>query len=462
MGIRAGFSLSLAVGSLLVAVAAFSFGFNQFMVTEAVSENKTVDSIFTEGMQLVQLTNEVLLYGQPRAVAQWRSQYDKMARLSARGNLPSDPAAAEFLGRVAANVADMRPLFDSLVDDGGKGGSAERARAEVGGILSSQLFRKSTLLQTSLRELKDASEDELTRIHAASKRRLMLTFALFASLIGLFGFAISVKFRNFVLRPIQNLGTAIRHVNEGRLEERAPVVADDEIGIVCHAFNGLLDQQAKHRQELQFLAYHDVLTGLPNQLLVADRINRAMAYANRTGSKIALLFLDLDNFKAINDSLGHPVGDGLLQQVAMRLTGCIRDTDTVGRKGGDEFIVVLSSVRDAEDIAALAHKILETLAAPIEVANHDLSTSASIGIAIYPDDSDNFDTLLKMADTALYQAKAAGRNAYRFFTEQMNEASSEYCACATACAAPWTTASSRFITSRRCDWRRAKSSAPRP
>jgi diguanylate cyclase (GGDEF)-like protein len=161
-------------------------------------------------------------------------------------------------------------------------------------------------------------------------------------------------------------------------------------------------------------------------LLVKDRLQHAIAYAGRSGAKVALFFLDLDNFKTINDSLGHPVGDALLKAVAERLRSCVRDTDTISRQGGDEFLISLPEVVDIDDVAAFAEKLLERISGVFDIDGHELATSVSIGIALYPDDSEDFDTLLKKADTALFEAKAAGRNTYRFFAEQMNIEASEY------------------------------------
>ncbi len=171
---------------------------------------------------------------------------------------------------------------------------------------------------------------------------------------------------------------------------------------------------------IEFLAYHDALTELPNRLLTKDRVELAISAAERVGTKTALLFLDLDNFKTINDSLGHIVGDALLKGVAARLRECLRDSDTLSRQGGDEFLVVLPDVGGNEAIIEVSEKILERMGETFGIDNYELSTSLSIGIAVYPDDGDDFDTLLKKADTAMYQAKGAGRNTYRFHTEQMN------------------------------------------
>jgi len=173
-------------------------------------------------------------------------------------------------------------------------------------------------------------------------------------------------------------------------------------------------------RQIEFLAYRDVLTGLPNRLLLHDRFTQAVAYADRASLRVALLFIDLDNFKTINDSLGHAVGDALLKEIALRLGACVRETDTISRQGGDEFLIVLPDLSGTEAISPVLAKIREQLHVPFELDGHELTTSASIGIAIYPSDGRDFETLLKKADTAMYQAKDAGRNSYRFFDEQMN------------------------------------------
>ena len=173
-------------------------------------------------------------------------------------------------------------------------------------------------------------------------------------------------------------------------------------------------------RQVEFLAYRDVLTGLPNRLLLQDRFGQATAHADRAQSKVALLFLDLDNFKTINDSLGHAVGDALLKEVALRLGECVRETDTISRQGGDEFLIVLSDLIGTDAITPVLLKIREQLQAPCVFDGHELSTSASIGVVQYPEDGRDFETLLKKADTAMYRAKDAGRNHYRFFDEQMN------------------------------------------
>jgi diguanylate cyclase (GGDEF)-like protein/PAS domain S-box-containing protein len=167
-------------------------------------------------------------------------------------------------------------------------------------------------------------------------------------------------------------------------------------------------------------AQHDFLTGLPNRMLLNDRIDQAIVLARRSKSQVAVLFLDLDGFKHINDSLGHPVGDKLLRSIAIRLVDCVRSTDTVSRQGGDEFVVLLSEVNRADAAAVMATKMLEVIAKAHSIDKHDLHVTASIGVSTFPDDGMNAETLIKNADTAMYQTKENGRQGFRFFTPAMN------------------------------------------
>jgi diguanylate cyclase (GGDEF)-like protein/PAS domain S-box-containing protein len=168
-------------------------------------------------------------------------------------------------------------------------------------------------------------------------------------------------------------------------------------------------------------AEHDVLTGLPNRALLNDRINQAIILASRHTKKVGVLFLDLDGFKHINDSLGHLTGDKLLQSITKRLCDCVRASDTVSRQGGDEFVVLLSEMEHSEDGAVTARRLLQAVAAAHFINEQDLHVTTSIGISVYPDDGLDAETLIKNADTAMYQAKENGRQSYQFFKSSMNE-----------------------------------------
>lgn len=173
---------------------------------------------------------------------------------------------------------------------------------------------------------------------------------------------------------------------------------------------------------LRSRAYHDPLTGLPNRSLLYDRLNKSIARARRNNSKLAVLFLDLDRFKNVNDCLGHHVGDQLLQEVAERIKTCCREEDTVARLGGDEFTVILADVDENGEIAAeVATRIIDALSKPFRLLSYDVKTSPSIGIAVYPSDGEDEGSLMKNADMAMYGAKDAGRGRYRLFTPEMNQ-----------------------------------------
>jgi diguanylate cyclase (GGDEF)-like protein/PAS domain S-box-containing protein len=172
--------------------------------------------------------------------------------------------------------------------------------------------------------------------------------------------------------------------------------------------------------EMTHSAQHDFLTGMPNRMLLNDRVNQAIAWAQRHSKKVAVLFLDLDGFKHINDSLGHPTGDRLLQSVAKRLVDCVRGSDTVSRQGGDEFVVLLTEVVQSEDAAITARRMLQTVAQAHSIDQHDLHVTTSIGVSVFPDDGQDAETLIKNADTAMYQAKENGRQSYQFFKPAMN------------------------------------------
>jgi diguanylate cyclase (GGDEF)-like protein/PAS domain S-box-containing protein len=186
------------------------------------------------------------------------------------------------------------------------------------------------------------------------------------------------------------------------------------------------EQLLKENEErLSFLAHHDSLTELPNRLLCHDRLNQSLARARRSGNLVALLYIDLDRFKNINDSLGHETGDLLLKEVSQRLRYWVRETDTVARIGGDEFIIVLDNLDDSRYASVVAQKLLSIFAQPIRISGHELFVSISIGIAIFPTNSEDVDGLTKCADAAMYSAKENGRNNYKFYTQEMNRRSNE-------------------------------------
>lgn len=211
--------------------------------------------------------------------------------------------------------------------------------------------------------------------------------------------------------------------------ERIPVLVggaflegSQRIGV---AFVLDLSERKRAEERIRHMAHHDPLTGLPNRVLLFDRVSQAIAQARRHGYKVALLFVDLDHFKRINDSLGHQVGDRLLCEVALRLGCCVRCEDTVARLGGDEFVLSLPSIGSDEDARQAAQKVLDILTQPFNVGDQELHVGSSIGISVYPDDGADASALLRAADTAMYHAKDKGRGNCQFFTLELNVAAQQ-------------------------------------
>lgn len=204
------------------------------------------------------------------------------------------------------------------------------------------------------------------------------------------------------------------------------VIRDDtgEISQYAAIFSDITERK-KTEERIKNLAYYDVLTGLPNRRLFTDRLQLAIANAHRHGQLMAIMFLDLDLFKRINDSLGHGIGDQVLVETAARLGHCLREGDTVARLGGDEFTILLPEIEHVEDAAKLAERIIAQVKQPFIIDDHELYITTSIGIGVYPDDGETVETLIKNADTAMYRAKDLGRNGFQLYTPAMNARSFE-------------------------------------
>ena len=201
----------------------------------------------------------------------------------------------------------------------------------------------------------------------------------------------------------------------------ASVVTDEAGKPICMVVSFIDITERKQAEEtIKQMAYHDALTGLPTRRLFNDRLTLALAHAQRNQQKLAVMLLDLDNFKEVNDTLGHDVGDQLLQVVSERLTSLLRKGDTAARMGGDEFMLLLPEITQVEDAAEVAAKILEALREPYVFDDHELHISTSIGVALYPDAGEDGDTLMKNADIAMYRAKDQGRDNYQRYTPAMN------------------------------------------
>lgn len=242
-------------------------------------------------------------------------------------------------------------------------------------------------------------------------------------------FSTSSRSRHLDADQLKNLGVWRREsVNVRKNGEEFPAnlvsisVRDSEgryLGIITTCED--ISERKQAEEKMHQLAYYDALTGLPNRGMFLDRLHQTLSQAQRDQDKVNLIFLDLDNFKDVNDSQGHDIGDKLLQGVAERLTSCMRDSDVLARLGGDEFVVVCPSVATQDSVAAVVQRILSIFSEPFEVEGRQIYTSASIGIAVYPDDSLDATALFRCADTAMYQAKNEGRAQFRFFSAELNQ-----------------------------------------
>ena len=217
-------------------------------------------------------------------------------------------------------------------------------------------------------------------------------------------------------KTLNSVETELRRKNGGSLYVLQNLtLAGDRI----HMTVADISDRKRAEEQIEFHAYHDVLTHLPNRKLFTDRLHQNLTHARRSGKSLAVMFVDLDHFKSINDTLGHTAGDELLLEMARRLRGCVREDDTVARIGGDEFTIVLSELRHPEDAVTVAEKIIAAVQKPMVIAGMQIEVSASIGIALCPVDGNDPEALLRNADSAMYRAKESGRNTYQLCTDEM-------------------------------------------
>ena len=283
--------------------------------------------------------------------------------------------------------------------------------------------------------------------HWKQRRLLHLIIALGVLVVTLLAaWLLSSRLQRVVSEPILALAATARRVSLDRdYGLRAEEISSDEIGRLVGDFNDMLaqiqlrDQELRHAREeletkvqartmeltelasqLEHQAYHDKLTGLANRVLFDEHLRQSIDESERYGGRLGVMFLDLDRFKNVNDTLGHAVGDKLLQEVARRFTACLRKSDTLARLGGDEFAVLLVQVKHLEDVAEVARKLIDAMAQPIQVDGYSLHLTTSVGISLYPEDGTEADTIVKNADTAMYRSKDQGRNQATFFAADMN------------------------------------------
>jgi len=219
---------------------------------------------------------------------------------------------------------------------------------------------------------------------------------------------------SYVFRPLKQAAQQMRAMADGDTAlAHLSVVRQDEVGAMVSSFNELVDKLLASESRMRYLAHHDALTSLPNRMAFQQNLAQSVALADRQQASLALLFIDLDGFKSINDNFGHAIGDQLLVQVAARLRACVRASDMVGRLGGDEFVLLLTDKPNAQQAAQVADKVISAIGRPFQVSDAQAVLGASVGIALYPDHARTADQLLIVADTAMYAAKRAGGASYQ-------------------------------------------------
>jgi diguanylate cyclase (GGDEF)-like protein len=256
-------------------------------------------------------------------------------------------------------------------------------------------------------------------LHAEFRRQVTLQTLVWSALVLFLSAAIYAVFRLKVLQPIKALIAASKQVGRGQ-HTLVQVKSEDELGLLARAFNAMSEEVRREQEKLYRQANFDTLTGLPNRMMALDRINQAINRAKRTRNRFALFFVDLDNFKSVNDSLGHAVGDELLVATGARVRAALRDADTVARLGGDEFLVLAPDVAGEVQIEEIAERLIRAISEPQVLGGRKVVARCSVGIAIFPDNGDSLESLMANADNAMYQAKAMRQGSAIFFTDEMN------------------------------------------
>jgi len=251
------------------------------------------------------------------------------------------------------------------------------------------------------------------------RRQLIIQILVLAAIVLFLSAAIHAVFRFNVLFPIQKLIAASQKVGRGQYTQVA-AKSSDELGLLARAFNAMTEEVRQEQAKLHRQANFDTLTGLPNRMMALDRINLEISRARRSVQRFAVFFIDLDNFKSVNDSLGHAVGDELLVATGARVQASLRDADTVARLGGDEFLVLAPDIANEVQVEEIAERLIKAISEPQELNGRKVVAHCSIGIALYPDNGENVETLMANADNAMYQAKATRHGSAIFFTEEMN------------------------------------------
>ena len=374
---------------------------------------------------LLALTHEFTKYSELRAEQQWQKNYAALLSLLTGSTNESNPFSAKLLTE-SKPIAD---LFQQIVN---ARASTSDLRDRQVNLLVMQLTTGVQGISESVDQWADSLDEQENQTRRHYYAVVLGIFLLMLAAVAVMSALLITR----VLRPLGKLQQAVRAVANGDVSVRSATGTADEFGELSQAFDQMavdlvrtlraeVAERKQMEEQVREMAFSDHLTGLPNRRMLMDRLEQALVTASRLGHQDALLFIDLDNFKSLNDTLGHDKGDALLRQIATRLKGCVRDGDTVARLGGDEFVVMLQGLNAdpleaAKQVHVVAAKILGVLGQTYELDGHGHHSSASVGCTLFGGfPREKLEEPLKRAELAMYQAKAAGRNTLRFFEPEM-------------------------------------------
>ncbi|HSC84479.1 MAG TPA: diguanylate cyclase [Pseudomonas sp.] len=314
-------------------------------------------------------------------------------------------------------IQDEFPETQALLGEGGPNVLVSRAGMDGGEPLVASFTRlgsskqRFVILGLAMPEAKILASAALLGQRVA---QIVLLFSLLAVLIAIIA-------SRALTRPLKSMTEAVQNFSRVRKVSALPEQRHDELGLLARSFMQMqqevlsqMEELNQSRNALEHLARHDPLTGLPNRRVFFERLEHALANSRRSGKQLAVLFIDLDHFKALNDSLGHSLGDHVLQAVAILLSSATRESDTVARLGGDEFVILFEVVEDAQQVIRILQKLHDRFQLPMLIDGHEVQVQASMGVSLFPRDGDDIESLVQQADRAMYAAKNAGRNTYSF------------------------------------------------
>ena len=409
--------LTLGIFATVVCIGFLGYGLVTIAEKHAqLIEQEMISEAFSSGIQELNiLADDYQLYHNERSSTQWKSRYNSLQTIMfQQKNYLSDRKMALLI----RDFSKVLKLFQQIIEVYNKraatASGTERSLQE--NALNEQLKTTLQIISSTARQMTQEAQEQLDDIISQIKRLLIaLLFAIIAIVS-----IIWITLANHIITPIKTMCSEIKMFSDD-INSRLTVKRNDEFGELASVFNSMANQLQEtmvSKETLTHQTQYDLLTGLPNRLLFMDRLNQAIKQTERNEVKIAVLSINIDCFKEINDSYGHKTADDLLIHISQRLQKCIRDIDTVTRIGGDEFMVIIDSIRDGNIISDIIKKIMAKLAEPVPEIEHNLSVTLSIGISLYPEDADNTESLVRNADTAMYKAKEEGRNTYRYYNPE--------------------------------------------